>query len=69
MTYEAWRMTFQSSEQAARAAYAEAQDLAAKCLRYRSALETIAGRKFCLDNCLSDKDIARLTLEKEDAAH
>lgn len=66
MTYESWRCTYQDSEQAARAAYKEAQALAAKCLRYRAALEMIDGRKVCLDNCLSDKDIARITLEKED---
>ena len=30
MTYEAWRITYQSSEQAARAAYAECARLRAK---------------------------------------
>ena len=35
MTYEAWRISYQSSEQAARAAYAE-------CVRLRAAMEKIA---------------------------
>ena len=34
MTYEAWRITYQSSEQAARAAYAE-------CVRLRARIEAM----------------------------
>lgn len=44
MTYEAWRITFQSSEQAARAAYAEVEKLRAEVAReaaLRDALEFV----------------------------
>lgn len=39
--YEAWRITYQSSEQAARAAYALANELAEKAARYDNLLARI----------------------------
>lgn len=41
MTYEAWRITYQSSEQAARAAYAECVRLRAKIEQARLRLRAI----------------------------
>lgn len=41
MTYEAWRISYQSSEQAARAAYAECQRLAAMYAELRAENEQL----------------------------
>ena len=50
MTYEAWRITYQSSEQAARAAYAECVRLQAKI----NAMETDMEKLFC--DCKTDAE-------------
>lgn len=44
MTYETWRITYQSSEQAARAAYAEVERLQEIAARYQ----------YLKDNCIQD---------------
>lgn len=61
MTYDAWRVSFQSSEQAARAAYAE-------CERLRAALREIQrqewrhGTDFCHPEGCESPGIARRAL-------
>jgi hypothetical protein len=55
MTYEAWRISFQSSEQAARSAYQTACELAKQRDELLSALERLSFAALCRDSAMGDQ--------------
>lgn len=63
MTYEAWRISYQSAEQAARAAYRRAEELAAK-LAEREGQEPVFWYRPCCDGEMYEGPIHNAQIER-----